>query len=140
MKVNSSQDNALESPGSVIEIADSYSAIADSLHHVLNRWPGQFAVSTEKAYALLTEEYGLRVRLGILRSDAANRTVIGVNVNHAEFVDLLERTARIIKNADTVEQVAYLVNSVSVLCLSTFPGKHETVNFLIQRLRTDIHY
>jgi hypothetical protein len=29
-------------------------------------------VSTEKAYGLITEEYGLRTRLGILRADAKN--------------------------------------------------------------------
>jgi hypothetical protein len=108
------------------------------VHHVLNRGFGQIVVPTETMYALLTEEYGLRARLGILRSDAGNRTVIGVSTSQPVLNNLLVQSAEFIRGAESVEQVASIVNSVSVLCLSIFPGKQQTIDFLINRLQMEI--
>jgi len=132
------QSHALQSLEAVVEIADCFASIADSVHHVLNRGFGQIVVPTETMYALLTEEYGLRARLGILRSDAGNRTVIGVSTSQPVLNNLLVQSAEFIRGAESVEQVASIVNSVSVLCLSIFPGKQQTIDFLINRLQMEI--
>ncbi len=129
---------ALSTLESVSEVADCYALIAEALHHKLRHLTERFTGSTERVYGLITEEYGLRTRLGILRSDSKNRTVDGVAVSQSELVDLLGRTAAFIKASDSIDRIAFVVISVSVLCVSTFPGKSDTVNFLIRRLETDI--
>ena len=132
------QSNALATPEMIAEIAEHFASIAEALHHTLRLLSDQAVVSTEKVYALITEEYGLRTRLGILRGDAKNRTVAGVNISQMGLIALLEQTATFIRNARSIDEIAFVVNSVSVLCVSTFPGKQETVNFLIHRLQVDI--
>ena len=138
MNLPTLQSRALASPDAVVEVADCFAGIAEALHHTLRLLSEQVNVSTEKAYALITEEYGLRTRLGILRADAKNRTVAGVSISQDGLVELLRRTASFIKDSRSLESIAFVVNSVSVLCVSTFPGKTETVDFLIERLQRDV--
>jgi hypothetical protein len=130
--------NALASSAAVIEAADSFSAIAESLHHSLRAMSDQLSVPTEKAYALITEEYGLRTRLGILRGDAKNRVVIGVTSSQDEFLDLLSSAGQLIRTSRNIDEVAQIVITISALCVSIFPGKQVTVNFLVDRLRAEI--
>ncbi len=130
--------SALSTADAVIEVADCFAGIAEALHSTLTHLSEQVNVSTEKAYALITEEYGLRTRLGILRADASNRTVDGVTFSQEELVELLRNTATFIRQSKSIQKIAFVVNSVSVLCVSTFPGKTDTVNFLIERLQSDL--
>lgn len=130
--------NALENIASVEGVADSYQAIAEALHSSLRLMSDQVNVSTEKAYGLITEEYGLRTRLGILRADAKNRTVDGVEITHASLVNLLSQTAEVIRNSRSLDELAYIVNSVTVLCISFSPGKKKSVNFLVSQLESDL--
>jgi len=130
--------NALENIASVEGIADGYLAIAEALHSSLRLMSDQVNVSTEKAYGLITEEYGLRTRLGILRADAKNRTVDGVDVTHASLVSLLAQTAEVIRSSRSLDELAYIVNSATVLCIAFSPGKKKTVNFLISQLVSDL--
>ena len=138
MNSNLSFQSALSTPNFVIEVSESFGLIAESLHHALRQISDQATVSTEKAYALITEEYGLRTRLGILRSDAFNRTVQVVGVSQEGLTDLLKQTAIFIKNSRSVEEIAFVVNTVSALCVSIFPGKQKSVDFLIAQLQSDI--
>ncbi|MGV1045496.1 hypothetical protein [Limnohabitans sp.] len=133
-----SGQEALASSGAVAEASDSFAAIAEALHHSLRAMSDQLNVPTEKAYALITEEYGLRTRLGILRGDAKNRVVVGVNTTQEEFLSLLTGVAQLIRSSRSIDEIALVVNTVSVLCVSIFPGKRETVNFLLERLRLEI--
>jgi hypothetical protein len=114
MSLSFPSTNALENIASVEGIADGYLAIAEALHSSLRLMSDQVNVSTEKAYGLITEEYGLRTRLGILRADAKNRTVDGVDVTHASLVSLLARTAEVIRNSRSLDELAYIVNSATV--------------------------
>jgi cytoskeletal protein CcmA (bactofilin family) len=68
---------ALASTEDLVSIADLMSKIADKLHHTLRAISDLQSVPSEKLYALITEEYGLRTRLGILRGDKTNRIVEG---------------------------------------------------------------
>jgi hypothetical protein len=68
----------------------------------------------------------------------ANRTVDGVTFSQEELVELLRNTATFIRQSKSIQKIAFVVNSVSVLCVSTFPGKTDTVNFLIERLQSDL--
>ena len=138
MSLQQFQSHALESPEEVVRIAECFSSIADSVHHVLNRGFGQGAVPTETVYGLLNEEYGLRARLRVLRSDSANRTVISVSTSQLGLTNLLVETAQFIRGAESVEKVASILNTVSVLCVSIFPGKQQTIDFLISRLQMEI--
>ena len=39
---------------------------------------------------------------------------------------------------NSVDDLAFLVNSVSVLCIAIFPSKNLTLDFLIDCLRSDV--
>jgi hypothetical protein len=129
---------ALSNAKFVEEIADCYESIADSLHTVLRELSDQVNVSTEKAYALITEEYGLRTRLGILRADAKNRTVASVSINQEDLIKLLNETAVFIRTSCSLDDISYVLNTATVLCISFSPGKGEVVNYLVSRLEIDI--
>jgi hypothetical protein len=138
MTVRISDQEALASPEAVIAAADLFSSIAEALHFSLRAMSDQLNVSTEKVYGLITEEYGLRTRLGILRADAPNRVVVGIGVSQRDFHNLLESAADFIRTSRSVDEVGRVVNSVSVLCVSIFPGKDEPVRFLINQLQSDL--
>jgi len=138
MTVLISNEEALATPEAVIEAADLFSSIAEALHFSLRAMSDQLNVSTEKAYGLITEEYGLRTRFGILLADAQNRVVIGIGVSKVDFRHLLESTADFIRMSRSVDEVGRVVNSVAVLCVSIFPGKETTVRFLVTQLRLDL--
>ena len=132
----SSQDpRALVSTEAVLEAADCFESIANALHRSLLRLADLEPTSTEKIYALITEEYGLRTRLGILRGDAKNRIVQGVSESQKDLVSLLSDTTRKITDSNSVDEIGLITNSVSALCVSIYPGKHKTVEFLIMNLR-----
>ena len=130
---------ALASPEAVSAAADSFWQIADALHLSLRAISEQLGVTTVEAYALITEEYGLRTRLGFLRGDAVNRVVADVGISQQDFLDLLSSAATFIRHSRSVDQIASVVNTVSVLCVSIFPGKNGTVNFLLDQLRAEVH-
>jgi hypothetical protein len=139
MNFSNKQRQALESPVCVSEVAACFDAIATAMHKSLLRLTGGvLAASSEKMYALITEEYGLRARLGILSSDAENRVVSGVNVTQHELVQILTDAAQFVSHSQSIDKIASITNGAAALCVSIFPGKHETVNFLISRLRADI--
>lgn len=133
-----SDQEALATPEAVISAADFFATIADALHYSLRAISDQLNVPTEKAYGLITEEYGLRTRIGILRADAPNRVVMGVGVRQIDFDNLLKSAADFIRMSRSVDEVGKVVNSVSVLCVSIFPGKGETVRFLVNQLQSDL--
>ena len=129
---------ALSNKEYLIEVADRFSSIADSLHLCLRGLTNEKDVSPQKAYALITEEYGLRTRLSILKGDSENRTVSGVQVDQESLLELLVETEGLIKKMISVDDLAFLVNSVAVLCISIFPGKSITLDFLIDCLKSDV--
>jgi hypothetical protein len=129
---------ALASPEAISAAADSFWQIADALHLSLRAISEQLGVTTVEAYALITEEYGLRTRLGILRGDAANRVVAGIGISQQDFLALLSSAATFIRHSRSVDQIASVVNTVSVLCVSIFPGKRSTVNFLLDQLKAEL--
>ena len=131
-------NGALATPEAVAEVADCFASIAEALHHTLRSLSDQVNVPSEKLYALITEEYGLRTRLGILRGDAKNRVVQGVQLSQVALTDLLRQTATFIRQSKSVSEIAFVVNSVSVLCVSVFPGKQETIDFLVSRLKSEV--
>ena len=122
----------------VLEVASRFSAIADSLHLTLRGLTNEKEVSTQKAYALITEEYGLRTRLAILKGNSENRLVLGVKEDQEIFIRLLIEVENLIKQMTSIEEIAYLINSISVLCIAIFPGKAETLDFLISSLKYDL--
>jgi len=140
MHSTSPNPKALGSPQAVVEASDLFAAFAEALHHSLRAISGQSNVRTELAYALITEEYGLRTRLGILRGDAHNRVVVGVDSTQEDFLDVLAVAVKFISSSRSVEDIGVVVNTVSVLCVSIFPGKHATVNFLVDTLRVELNY
>ena len=129
---------ALSSTEDLVAIADLMSKIADTLHHTLREISDLQSVPSEKLYALITEEYGLRTRLGILRGDRSNRVVEGVEITQKELESLLLRVIESIKNTRSLEVLGSLVNFMSVLCIAIFPGKSRVLNFLISELSTEI--
>jgi hypothetical protein len=135
-----SNPKALASTEAIVKVSDSLSAFAEALHHSLRAISDQLNVPTEKAYALITEEYGLRTRLGILRGDAPNRVVKGVDASQEEFLDVLSHAVEFVRTSRSLEEIGMVVNTVSVLCVSIFPGKHTTVNFLLNTLKGEINH
>jgi len=129
---------ALASTEDLVSIADLMSKIADKLHHTLRAISDLQSVPSEKLYALITEEYGLRTRLGILRGDKTNRIVEGVSISQADLEALLVRVTDEISKTRSLEVLGSLVNFVSVLCISIFPGKSRVLNFLIAELASEI--
>lgn len=136
----SSSIGALSSPQAVSDVAECFASIAESLHLALRSMSDQVNVPAEKLYGLITEEYGLRTRLGILRGDAKNRVVIGVKCSQEVLITLLQQTSAFIRQSRSVDEIAFVVNSVSVLCVSVFPGKQQSIDFLIDRLRNEINH
>lgn len=134
----SSSISALSSPKAVSDVADCFVLIAESLHLALRSMSDQVNVPAEKLYGLITEEYGLRTRLGILRGDAMNRVVLGTKCSQEALITLLQQTSAFIRQSRSVDEIAFVVNSVSVLCVSVFPGKQQSIDFLIDRLRNEI--
>ena len=122
----------------VLEVASRFSAIADSLHLTLRGLTNEKEVSAQKAYALITEEYGLRTRLAILKGDSENRLVLGVKEDQETFILLLIEVENLIKQMTSIDEIAYLINSISVLCIAIFPGKAATLDFLISSLKYDL--
>jgi hypothetical protein len=138
MTILISSQEALATPEAVIATADFFALIAEALHFSIRYISDQQNVPTEKAYGLITEEYGLRTRLGILRADANNRVVLGIGVSQVDLNNLLVSTADFIRMSRSVDDVGRVFNSVSVLCVSIFPGKDATVRFLINQLKSDL--
>ena len=130
---------AFSSKECLIEVANKFSAISDTLHLVLRGLSNQKEVTPQKAYSLITEEYGLRTRLAILKGDSENRLVSGVSESHDGFLNLLVETELLIKSIKNIDEIAYLINSISVLCICIFPGKAVALDFLISSLRDDIY-
>ena len=131
-------DRALSKPEHLIEVADLFSVIADALHHVLRGLSDKEKVSTEKTFALITEEYGLRTRLGILKGDRFNRSVSGVSVSQESLLELLTSIPLLLSKIQTIDELASLINSISVLCVSIFPGKERVIDFLISELTISV--
>ena len=138
MTILISSQEALATPEAVITTADFFALIAEALHFSIRYISDQQNVPTEKAYGLITEEYGLRTRLGILRADANNRVVLGIGVSQVDLNNLLVSAADFIRMSRSVDDVGRVFNSVSVLCVSIFPGKDATVRFLINQLKSDL--
>ena len=130
---------AFSSKECLIEVANKFSAISDTLHLVLRGLSNQKEVTPQKAYSLITEEYGLRTRLAILKGDSENRLVSGVSETHDGFLNLLVDTELLIKSIKNIDEIAYLINSISVLCICIFPGKALALDFLISSLRDDVY-
>jgi len=130
--------SALSTTEDLLAIADLMSKIADTLHHTLREIADLQSVPSEKLYALITEEYGLRTRLGILRGDRSNRLVEGVEISQKELEALLLRVIEAIKNTRSLEVLGSLVNFISVLCIAIFPGKRKVLNFVISELLIEI--
>jgi hypothetical protein len=131
--------SAFSSKECLIEVANKFSAISDTLHLVLRGLSNQKEVTPQKAYSLITEEYGLRTRLAILKGDSENRLVSGVSESHDGFLNLLVETELLIKSIKNIDEIAYLINSISVLCICIFPGKAVALDFLISSLRDDVY-
>lgn len=131
-------DSALANPEHLIEVANLFSEIADALHHALRGLSDKDKVSSEKIFALITEEYGLRTRLGILKGDRFNRSVVGVAISQESLIKLLSGIPKLLSRIQSLDTLASLINSVSVLCVSIFPGKHKVINFLINELTESI--
>ena len=127
-------EHALSKPEHLIEVANLFSEIADALHHALRGLSDKDKVSTEKTFALITEEYGLRTRLGILKGDRFNRSVEGVDVSQESLLQLLSGIPELLSRIQSIDALASLINSISVLCVSIFPGKDRVINFLISEL------
>jgi hypothetical protein len=142
MELNMSNEKILISAFStkecLFEVANKFSAISDSLHISLRGFANEKDVSTQKTYALITEEYGLRTRLAILRGDSENRLVHGVSTSHESFISLLSHTEVLIKSMKKIDEIAYLINSISVICICIFPGKAKILDFLISSLRDEL--
>jgi len=138
MTILISSQEALATPEAVIATADFFALIAEALHFSIRYISDQQNVPTEKAYGLITEEYGLRTRLGILRADANNRVVLGIGVSQVDLNNLLVSAADFIRMSRSVDDVGRVFNSVSVLCVSIFPGRDATVRFLINQLKSDL--
>ena len=130
---------AFSSKECLIEVANKFSAISDTLHLVLRGLSNQKEVTPQKAYSLITEEYGLRTRLAILKGDSENRLVSGVIESHDSFLSLLAEVELLIKSMKNIDEIAYLINSISVLCICIFPGKNVALDFLISSLRDDVY-
>jgi hypothetical protein len=139
MHTSTSNPKALSSPRAVVEASELFATFAEALHHSLRAISDQLNVPTDRAYALITEEYGLRTRLGILRGDAHNRVVVGVACSQEDLLDVLGCAVKFIRSSRSVEEIGIVVNTVSVLCVSIFPGKHATVNFLVDMLRVELN-
>ena len=131
-------ENALAKPEHLIEVANLFSEIADALHHALRGLSDKDKVSSEKIFALITEEYGLRTRLGILKGDRFNRSVVGVAISQESLLKLLSGIPKLLSRIQSLDALASLINSISVLCVSIFPGKHKVINFLINELTESI--
>jgi len=131
-------ERALSKPEHLIEVADLFSEIADALHHSLKVLSDKDKVSTEKTFALITEEYGLRTRLGILKGDRLNRSVVGVAVSQESLLELLSSIPFLLSKIHSIDELASLVNSISVLCVAIFPGKERVLDFLISELKTSV--
>ena len=129
---------ALSTTEDLLAIADLMSKIADTLHHTLREIADLQSVPSEKLYALITEEYGLRTRLGILRGDRSNRLVEGVEISQKELEALLLRVTEAIKKTRSLEELGSLVNFISVFCIAIFPGKRKVLNFVISELLIEI--
>lgn len=136
--IPSSNRNALESPECVTEVADCFDQIASAMHGALLRLSGRPPATTEKVYALITEEYGLRARLGILRGDAVNRVVQGVSMTQSDLVHVLSLSAQRVSCSQSLDEIASITNTAAVLCVSIYPGKQRTVDFLISVLRLEV--
>lgn len=138
MARNENLTGALSTTEDLIAIADLMSKIADTLHHTLRAISDVQSVPSEKLYALITEEYGLRTRLGILRGDRSNRVVEGVEITQKELESLLVRVTETINKTRSLEVLGSLVNFISVLCIAIFPGKSRVLNFVISDLLIEI--
>ena len=131
-------NGALSTTEDLLAISDLMSKVADTLHHTLREIADLQSVPSEKLYALITEEYGLRTRLGILRGDRSNRLVEGVEISQKELEALLLRVIEAIKKTRSLEVLGSLVNFISVLCIAIFPGKRKVLNFVISELLIEI--
>ncbi len=138
MSKNSNSVGALSVPEHLVSVADAMSRIADTLHQSLRVIADHQSVPSEKLYALITEEYGLRTRLGILKGDKSNRVVEGVSMGQDELELLLHRVMEVIRVTRSIEKLGSIVNYISVLCICIFPGKSRVLNFVISELSKEI--
>jgi hypothetical protein len=140
MNMGEKLTSALATTEDLVSVADLMSKIADKLHQTLRAISDLQSVQSEKLYALITEEYGLRTRLGILRGDKTNRVVVGVAISQSDLEALLIRVTDEIGKTRSLEVLGSLVNHVSLLCIAIFPGKSRVLNFVISELASEIEY
>jgi len=129
---------ALSNAENVIEVSDHFYAIANALHSRLSAQTNAQNKPFEDLYALLTEEYGLRTRAGILRHNVTSHIVSDAKTTQIEFCEALSRTAAEVLGIVELVQLRTLTTTVSTLCVCIGPGKGRVVDFMFRELLRDL--
>lgn len=125
---------ALSSHEDVMEFAHCLLRVSDQLHHTLRQLTSVARNDSGTAYALLTEEYGLRARTNILLNDGARHRLDGLSFSQQDLLRALEQVGRHIENADSLEILSSTVADLATFATSISPGKEKIVNFLASEL------
>lgn len=126
--------SALSTNEDVMEFAHSLLRVSDQLHRTLRQLTSVARNDSGTAYALLTEEYGLRARTNILLNDSARHQLEGLSFSQQELLQALEQVGRYIENADSLEVLSSTVSDLVTFATSISPGKEKIVNFLAGEL------
>lgn len=134
MSQPASMHPALSSHEDVTEFAHSLLRVSDQLHRTLRQLTSVARNDSGTAYALLTEEYGLRARTNILLHDGARHRLDGLSFSQQDLLRTLEQVGRHIENADSLETLSSTVSDLATFATSISPGKEKIVNFLAGEL------
>jgi hypothetical protein len=125
---------ALHSYEDVKEFANGLLRITDQLHRALRRLTSMSNDYSGTAYALLTEEYGLRARTNILLHDSARHRLEGLSFSQQDLLRTLEQVGADIEIANSLEMLSSTVADLAMFATSISPGKERVVNFLAGEL------
>jgi len=129
---------ALSNEKNVIEVADHFYTIANALHFRLSTKARAESENLEDLYSLLTEEYGLRARAGILRNSAKTHIVSDSTATQVELCEALSHATTKIPEIAEIAQLRTLTKTVSTLCVCISPGKGRVIDFMLQELLRDL--
>lgn len=130
---------ALSNATDVQIFAERVLGIADLVHKCVKDGPVAIEAASKSTdlYRLLTEEYGLRTRVTILRNDGAAHVVERCSTDQTNLLKILDSTAGAVARIKHIEQLRSLTAALTTLCVAISPSKAHVVDFLVRELKTE---
>ncbi|WP_019139879.1 hypothetical protein [Noviherbaspirillum massiliense] len=130
-----SEDQAFSSAEKVAAVATKIVFLLDKVHEALRQLSSNNVTSPLiTPYALLTEEYALRFRANILRTDAARFVMSDFEKSHDELMNSLSAIEAKLNKVTNPDDLSDLLNSLMLFSNSIISKKKQIISLLFENL------